>query len=127
MALCQCGCGQDAGVYALASRKRGWIKGQPKRYRVGHHGPSGPRTRYRGYVPNEPIAEAVKQARREGYTLSMISQKLGWGIDTTRLNRRLGLAATSSRKGKIHTKTIREDIAIAIIRAIDRSPGDFDL
>jgi len=33
---CQCGCGQEVGVYSYTSRKFGFTKGQPKRYMPGH-------------------------------------------------------------------------------------------
>jgi hypothetical protein len=36
MALCECGCGQDAGVYAKTKRTKGYIQGQPKRFIHGH-------------------------------------------------------------------------------------------
>jgi len=34
--LCECGCGQPAPIAARTDRKHGWVKGQPKRYILGH-------------------------------------------------------------------------------------------
>ena len=34
--LCECGCGQDAGVYSATNRRKGRIKGAPKRQVNGH-------------------------------------------------------------------------------------------
>lgn len=36
--LCQCGCGEKSGVYAWSDAQRGWVKGKPKRFAVGHNG-----------------------------------------------------------------------------------------
>jgi hypothetical protein len=36
MALCECGCGNDAGIYRQTNRQKGRIKGQPKRF-IDHH------------------------------------------------------------------------------------------
>lgn len=33
---CQCGCGQLAPVATVTSRTYGWVKGEPKRYVLGH-------------------------------------------------------------------------------------------
>lgn len=33
---CQCGCGQRTGIAKQNHTGKGWIKGQPVRYRVGH-------------------------------------------------------------------------------------------
>ena len=41
--LCDCGCGQQTPLARQTDRTRGWIKGQPIRYIVGHSG--GPRAR----------------------------------------------------------------------------------
>ena len=38
MALCECGCGQDAGVYDKTRNGQGMIKGQPKKFILGHSG-----------------------------------------------------------------------------------------
>lgn len=37
MALCECGCGQDAGVYSRTDPRKGMVKGEPKRFRNHHH------------------------------------------------------------------------------------------
>lgn len=34
--ICQCGCGLPAPIAKRSNQKRGWIKGQPIRYRMGH-------------------------------------------------------------------------------------------
>ncbi|MDO8885758.1 hypothetical protein [Candidatus Oleimmundimicrobium sp.] len=34
---CQCGCGQEVGVWGFTSRTYGFVKGQPKKYIVGHN------------------------------------------------------------------------------------------
>jgi len=36
MKLCECGCGLETGIAVQTDRKRGWIRGQPVRFRVGH-------------------------------------------------------------------------------------------
>lgn len=35
--LCQCGCGQQAGVYATSNSHAGIVAGRPKRFIHGHH------------------------------------------------------------------------------------------
>ena len=34
---CQCGCGQLTRIAKKTSTPRGWVKGQPRRFLVGHH------------------------------------------------------------------------------------------
>lgn len=34
--LCGCGCGAPTWIATITSRKRGWVKGQPVKYRRGH-------------------------------------------------------------------------------------------
>jgi len=36
MSLCECGCGQDAGVYKYSDKTFGAVKGQPKKFVIGH-------------------------------------------------------------------------------------------
>ena len=36
--LCECGCGQQAPIATKTDRKYGWVKGQPKRFILGHTG-----------------------------------------------------------------------------------------
>jgi hypothetical protein len=36
--LCECGCGQATPVAAKSDRGRGWVEGQPIRFRRGHSG-----------------------------------------------------------------------------------------
>jgi hypothetical protein len=84
------------------------------------------------WVDNGPIREAVLSSQED---LSTICRRLGYvnGIkpDTTRLQRRLGATATTGngRYGRrsLKTRTIRYDIAVRIIEAINRDPVDFDL
>ena len=38
MALCECGCGNDAGIYPRTQSRRGIRKGEPRRYLPGHNG-----------------------------------------------------------------------------------------
>lgn len=35
-ALCECGCGLPAPIAKVTSRARGWVKGEPTRFRRGH-------------------------------------------------------------------------------------------
>jgi len=35
--LCECGCGKPAPMASITSTNRGWIKGQPIRFIMGHH------------------------------------------------------------------------------------------
>lgn len=42
MKLCECGCGLPAPIATYTSRPRGWVKGEPKRYRHGHNGRPNP-------------------------------------------------------------------------------------
>jgi hypothetical protein len=41
---CQCGCGQKTAIADQTRSARGWVKGEPKRYVLGHagHRPKGP-------------------------------------------------------------------------------------
>lgn len=39
-ALCECGCGQYAGVYPRTVSRYGMVKGAPKRFLTGHHRPN---------------------------------------------------------------------------------------
>jgi|ERR1035437_5040117 hypothetical protein len=36
--LCECGCGRDAGVYDKTRNGQGMVKGQPKKFILGHSG-----------------------------------------------------------------------------------------
>jgi hypothetical protein len=36
--MCACGCGEPAPIAHQSDSKRGYVKGQPRRYRHGHHG-----------------------------------------------------------------------------------------
>ncbi len=69
---CECGCGEEAGIYTATNRSLGYIKGAPKRFLLNHHfrgkqcGPDNPswkggsRVDGRGYSmlykPNHPHA-----------------------------------------------------------------------
>lgn len=37
MKLCECGCGELAPIAPQSDRRRGWVKGQPKRFINGHN------------------------------------------------------------------------------------------
>lgn len=37
--LCQCGCGEKAPIAERTDKRKGWTKGQPKRYIAGHYKP----------------------------------------------------------------------------------------
>jgi hypothetical protein len=37
MAICKCGCGQDAGVYVKTRSQYGHVRGQPRRFAPGHN------------------------------------------------------------------------------------------
>jgi hypothetical protein len=37
MRLCACGCGEDSGVYADSHPERGYLKGQPRKFKHGHN------------------------------------------------------------------------------------------
>lgn len=88
------------------------------------------------WVDNKPIREAVEQAEREGMSASEIALRLGWTsgyrrrhgrqADTSRLGRRLGRTANSDGHCSF-SQALRYDIAVAIIRAVDREPHEFDL
>lgn len=38
MALCECGCGQPTKIAPQTDKGKGWVKGQPKRFLLGHQG-----------------------------------------------------------------------------------------
>lgn len=38
--LCECGCGQQTTISDVNFRSRGWVKGQPRRFIVGHYRPA---------------------------------------------------------------------------------------
>lgn len=43
MKLCECGCGEPAPIATATNRKRGYVKGEPRRFVLGHHGRVAPR------------------------------------------------------------------------------------
>lgn len=80
-------------------------------------------------LSNARVREAVEQS---GLTWSEVADRLGWVSagkpDTSRLQRRLGVIPTTGGRGPAKvTKTIRPDIAAAILRAIDVDPVDVGL
>ena len=88
------------------------------------------------WIEPTPIRTAVEEVEAEGISASMICRRLGWMRrdrvevgDVTRLRRRIGQKPLSpgSHGGRKYTHMVRYDIAVAIIRAIDRDPVDFDL
>ena len=54
--LCECGCGQLAPIARNNDRKCGYVKGQPKRFIVGHNA--------RGRKPSEETRRKMSEARR---------------------------------------------------------------
>lgn len=38
MALCECGCGQETRLAPQTDSAKGWVKGMPKRFLLGHQG-----------------------------------------------------------------------------------------
>jgi len=34
---CECGCGEKTSIAAQTNRARGWVNGEPLRFRIGHH------------------------------------------------------------------------------------------
>ena len=34
---CECGCGEKTKISPKGSTKRGWVKGEPRRFLQGHH------------------------------------------------------------------------------------------
>lgn len=56
--LCHCGCGLPTSIARQSDTKRGWVKGQPVRFRVGHNHRG--RKRVKGHVtvyrPDHPKA-----------------------------------------------------------------------
>jgi hypothetical protein len=88
-------------------------------------------------VYNQPIREAVEKWVGEDNSWSELADKLNWTKGSTtrpdvpRLKRSLGLTESNSYKdGERYTyfsKNIGEDNALAIIRAINRAPNEFDL
>lgn len=70
--LCECGCGNPAPISRNTRLKRGWIKGQPKRFICGHHISRGHKIasgngKYElTWAPNHPRTSSV------GYVLSHI-------------------------------------------------------
>ncbi len=76
IALCQCGCGEPAPIANRNSTKRGYVKGQPKRFIRGHVGNMNPKrdlyTRSINdsgyavrYVPSHPRASKPNGRVRE--------------------------------------------------------------
>ena len=78
----------------------------------------------------QPIRDAVLKYISNGNTKSQICRSSGIiKSDTTRLDRLLGIAPTSSNgiKREYPNKRIKYDIAVRIIRAINLDPVDFGL
>ena len=80
-----------------------------------------------------PIRNAVLKYISNGNTKAQICRSLGLirnnKVDTTRLDRLLGIASTKSNgiKRDYPNKRIKYDIAVRIIRAINLDPVDFGL
>jgi 5-methylcytosine-specific restriction endonuclease McrA len=78
MALCECGCGQDAGTVPYTSRPRGWVKGEPRRFIHGHN-----RRR------KVPLTDAERRERESA-----------WNRITYQRNRKARIAAAVAYKAK---------------------------
>lgn len=46
MSLCACGCGRQTALARQTDRRRGWVRGQPRAYALGHCGKAGKARRY---------------------------------------------------------------------------------
>ncbi len=88
------------------------------------------------WLDNKPIREAVERAEEHGMTKSMICERLGWtkvrrgkkSSETSQLDRRIGRRFDSDRRGGHYlSHQIHYDVAVKIVRAIDRDPYEFDL
>ena len=80
------------------------------------------------WVPNGPIRTAVVEAVARGeHTYSGLARALGWTGrgDVSRLKRRLGLAPDTNPRRR--SRTMRRDIAVAVVNALGRDPVDFQL
>lgn len=53
--LCECGCGLPAPIATMSSTRKGWVKGQPKRFIAGHY--CTPREQFIG--PLEPGTKMI--------------------------------------------------------------------
>lgn len=57
MKRCECGCGQPAPIAKVTVARHGWVRGQPKRFVLGHYrlgAPRCPKARFRDAVPSRP-------------------------------------------------------------------------
>ncbi len=88
------------------------------------------------WLDNKPIREAVEHAERHGMSKSLICERLGWtrtrrgkrSSETSQLDRRIGRRADVGRQGEHYlSRTIHYDVAVKIVRAIDRDPYEFGL
>jgi hypothetical protein len=61
--LCECGCGQPAPISKLTNTKKGYVKGQPRRFVHGHHRRGKP-----GHQVRQPISARFwsKVAKSDG-------------------------------------------------------------
>jgi hypothetical protein len=90
----------------------------------------------REFVPNAPIREAVERAIALGELESFgeLARRLGYGSDSSRVRRLLGItkswggrrALGGAKPPKCSTSMSYEN-AVAVVRAINRFPVDFDL
>ena len=81
MSVCQCGCGEDAGVYPRTHSRLGIVKGVPRRFLPGHNsggvaGSGEDLTRYlvedRGY--ETPCHVWTGPTNRKGYALAKVGR-----------------------------------------------------
>ncbi len=86
------------------------------------------------WLDNKPIREAVERAERLGMPKSLICERLGWTrtrkgrvcMETSQLDRRIGRRFDVSGGERYYSRTIHYDVAVKIVRAIDRDPWEFD-
>lgn len=72
MKLCECGCGTPAPIAKVTDNKKGWTRGQPKRFVAGHNTRLRPKTE----VPAEPIGMRDSQYHIEDLPVRLAAKIL---------------------------------------------------
>lgn len=133
LGLCQCGCGQPTKIATENNRSKREIKGQPRRYLIGHYTTNHLTTEERlvhGDIPTQILREALE---RSGMTVVELARALDWNDnrgfpDTHRLRRQLGLSWQQDGRGyRTYRRTVNYQRAVEIIQAMGFDPVDFDL